>query len=667
MNSRSKIFHTAAFGAALVLVSAIGVYSTVVADSGGHGHAPPPARPTPDASQIKAAEEVEGNRIVSQGLAIEFSAQPSGSSTPGGTLMEGHFADVAFRVTDAASGDPVSGLFPVAWMDAAGASLDTLGSGEGMSCRARVQMYLRGLVGMRPMIDLNSYFVMVMNRDPTISVIDPILGVAGLTNLYAQVVLKRAGADWAKTADERRLFVSQPVADLVGVIDTEKFALTNQIVAGKRPTRVVLQPDEKYLWVGNDARAPEQSGVTIIDAGALKVVKFIATGKGHHEIVVSPDSRHAFVTNRDDGTVVVIDVVKLEKVKEFRTGGKPVALAYSTAGDALYIADGGTGEIEVIDGRTLETKTRLRVKPGLGPLRFSHDGRWGVGVNPADSEVYIIDAATAELVHTVKMPGRPFQVAFTGGFAYVRALETPDVRMINLSELAKGGQPVIARIPVGTNPPGKVRDLVLADTMAPASGEAAMLFGSPADMAIQYYAEGMNAPMGGFQTHGHAPRAVAVIDRAIKERAPGVYAAKVRIPQPGDYAVAFLLDTPGVLHCFTVAAAPNPSFKRDVAPLAVKYIVDDRKVKVGQAYRFKFRLTDPATQKPREDLSDVQVAYFPASGGTRLELVAKPVGEGLYEVDLMLKRPGAYYVYVGARSLNMPVGKLPYTTLIGVR
>jgi YVTN family beta-propeller protein len=666
VNSQNRIFQVAAPGAALLLVSLLGVQATV-ADSGGHDHAPPPARPTPDASKIKAAEQVEGNRIVSQGLAIEFSAKPAGASKPGGTLMEGHFADVAFHITDAASGEPVSGLFPVAWMDTAGASLDTLGSGEGMSCRARVQMYLRGLVGMRPMIDLNSYFVMVMNRDPTISVIDPILGVAGLTNLYAQVVLKRAGADWAKTADQRRLFVSQPVADLVAVVDTEKFALTGQIPAGKRPTRVVLQADEKYLWVGNDARAAEQSGVTVVDKDSLKVVKFIATGKGHHEIVVSPDNRHAYVSNRDDGTVSVIDVVKLEKVKEFRTGGKPVALAYSVSADTLYIADGGTGEIEVIDGRTLEIKTRLRAKPGLGPLRFSRDGRWGVGVNPADSEIYIIDAATAALVHTVNMPGRPFQVAFTGGFAYVRALETTNVRMINLSELAKGGQPVITTIPVGTNPPGKVRDLVLADTMAAAAGEAAMLFGSPADMAIQYYAEGMNAPMGGFQTHGHAPRAVSIIDRAIKERAPGVYAAKVRIPQPGDYAVAFLLDTPGVLHCFNVAAIPNPTFKREVAPLAVKYMVDDRKVKVGQTYRFKFRLTDPATEQPRADLKDVQVAYLPASGGSRYERLAKPVGEGLYEAELTLKRPGAYYVYVGARSLNMPVGKLPYTTLIGVR
>jgi DNA-binding beta-propeller fold protein YncE len=653
-------------GAAAALLAGPLVVGLAFAAVGHHDEPVPDLRPAKEASAYKDPDKVEGNRIISQGLAIEFSAKPAGASEPG-TLMEGNFADVAFQVTDAASGEPVSGLFPIAWMDAAGASLDTMGSGEGFSCRARVQMYLRGLVGMRPMIDLNSYFVMVMNRDPTISVIDPILGVAGMTNLYAQVVLKRAGADWAKTADERRLFVSQPVADLVGLVDAEKFVLTHQIVAGKRPTRVMLQPDEKYLWVGNDARGEDQSGVTVVDVEALRVAKFIPTGAGHHEILVTPDNRYAFASNRDAGTVTAIAVAALEKVKTLAIGGKPVSLAYSSQSEALYVAVGDVGEIAVFDGRTLEKRDSIRVKRGLGPLRFSRDGRWGVGVNPVENEAYVIDAATGRLAHTLSMKGRPFQVAFSDAFAYVRALESTDVRLINLGELAKGGKPVISTVPVGTNPMAKARDLVLADTMAPAPGEAAMLFGSPADMSIQYYTEGMNAPMGSFQTHGHAPREVSVIDRTIKEREPGVYAAKVRVPQPGEYVVAFLLDTPGVLHCFTATAVPNPSFTREVDPLAVSYLVQDRNVKVGKAYTLRFKLTDPATNAPREALEDVRVRYMPASGGSRRELSAKAVGDGVYEAELVLKYPGAYYVYVGAHSLEMPIGKLPYTTLVAVR
>ena len=71
-------------------------------------------------------------------------------------------------------------------------------------------------------------------------------------------------------------------------------------------------------------RHAEQSGVTIIDTDTLKPVISIATGPGHHEIAFSDDSRHAFVTNRDAGTVSVVEVRELKVVHEVKTGGKPI-------------------------------------------------------------------------------------------------------------------------------------------------------------------------------------------------------------------------------------------------------------------------------------------------------------------------------------------------------
>ena len=58
-----------------------------------------------------------------------------------------------------------------------------------MSCKDRVATYLQGIVGVRPMIDLNSHFLLVLNRDPSISVIDPVVGITGITNLFAQINL----------------------------------------------------------------------------------------------------------------------------------------------------------------------------------------------------------------------------------------------------------------------------------------------------------------------------------------------------------------------------------------------------------------------------------------------------------------------------------------------
>ena len=67
---------------------------------------------------------------------------------------------------------------------------------------------------------------------------------------------------------------------------------------------------------------------------------FIATGMGHHEIAFSDDDRYAFVSNRDDGTVTIVDVQSLEKVKELKTGEVPISLAFSPLGKALYESGG---------------------------------------------------------------------------------------------------------------------------------------------------------------------------------------------------------------------------------------------------------------------------------------------------------------------------------------
>src|SRR5258705_3041823 len=233
---------------------------------------------------------------VRDGVVMEFSIRPApGSSVP--ELMEGEFADLRFKLTDEATGQPLRGNGRGAWMDM-GHVIEAQEGGTQKSCKEKVQLYLRGVVGIRPMLDLNSYYVLLLNRDASVSVIDPLVSMAGVTSTLARVVLPKPGADWIKSADGKKLFISMPAAGQVAVIDTDSFKLVASVDAGRSPTRVVLQPDGRYLWVGNNAGRPDQSGVTVIDTQTLKTVKRFPTGLGHHEIAISDDNRHAFVTSR---------------------------------------------------------------------------------------------------------------------------------------------------------------------------------------------------------------------------------------------------------------------------------------------------------------------------------------------------------------------------------
>src|SRR6266545_612 len=190
---------------------------------------------------------------------------------------------------------------------------------------------------------------------------------APLTNLLTMVFLKSPGEDWVLSRDRRRLFVSMPLANQVAVVDAATWKVVANMDVGDRPTRLALQPDEKYLWVANDAasEAGDGSGVTIIDSAELKVVARLPTGAGHHEIAFTADNRYAFVTNQRAGTLSIIDVPKLAKIKDLQTGPAPVSLAFSPLSQAVYVVDEAEGAVTVVDRQRHEISARLKTKPGL--------------------------------------------------------------------------------------------------------------------------------------------------------------------------------------------------------------------------------------------------------------------------------------------------------------
>jgi YVTN family beta-propeller protein len=600
------------------------------------------------------------NRLVRDSVAVDFSVEKGGAA--GASLLEGEYADIQFRITDVATGSPLRALNPAAWVDVAG-SLSG-GAGGQSECKEKVALYLKGLVGIRPVADLNSYFLLVLNADPTISVIDPVVSMTGRTSLYATVLLPRPGADWAKTRNEKRLFVSMPLAAQVAVVDTESFKLSGTVAAGAAPTRVALQPDERYLWIGNDGRKPGESGVTVIDPTSLKRVASISTGRGHHELAFSGDSRRAFVSNREDGTVSVIDVARLAKVKDLKVGTAPISMAFSPLSGALYVADGKDGRIAVVDPDSLAITARIAAKPGLGPMRFTEDGRWAFVVNSIEHAVHVIDAGQNRVVHTVPVAGKPYQVALTRGFAYVRLLDTDKVSMLNVLSLGEGKTPIVTSFSAGSGAPRTAGDLSIADAITPASTDAAVFVNNPVEGKTYFYMEGMNAPMGSFSGYGHRTSAVGVVDRSVREIAPGTYAASMRLPEAGRYDVAFLLDNPSVLHCFPLEVKPNPLLTMYDGEVKVEYLNMPADAQAGTPLPLRVKLSNPRGGAPRTGVRDVQVTWYQPPGAMRQAVIARDAGGGIYEAEVSFAAPGPWYLQVTVPSLKAGPGEVPHRSLI---
>ena len=78
--------------------------------------------------------------------------------------------------------------------------------------------------------------------------------------------------------------------------------------------------------------------------------------------------------------------------------------------------------------------------------------------------------------------------------------------MINLLSLDRGAKPIVQSFATGSVAPKAAGELPLADSMAAANIDAAVLVVNPADNTT-YYMEGMNAPASNYQSYGAAARA----------------------------------------------------------------------------------------------------------------------------------------------------------------
>ena len=620
---------------------------------GAMAQAQEPAKPGVGSPTGKtAAQPLADQKVVEQGISIEFTVDPQKERLP--KPMAGEESVVKFKVTDTTTGTPVKGMNLSVWMSLRAEDK----APDAKQCHQRIQSFLGGTLRERPDVDLNSYYVLALNQSPDISVIDPLLGYGG-SKLLTLVLLKSPGEDWVLTRDGEKLFVSLPLVNQVAVVDTRTWKVATYIDAGPKPTRITLQPDQNYLWVVNEGNG---GGVTAIDTMTLKVMAQIPTGTGPHEEVISSDNRFAFVSNQESDTVSIIDVRKLQKITDVKVSPKPVALTRSELSKAVYVASETDGTITVIDEQSRQVQARMKAKPGLRSVRFAPGGRYGFAVNTKESTVNIFDAASNRLLHEVKTGKAPDQITFSDTFAFVRSLGTENVVMLRLATL--GTDVEITEFPGGQLAPEKASAPVRADSIVLAPEGNAVIVANPADKILYYYAEGMAAPMGNFQNYRREPRAVLVVDRSLREIQPGLYSTTIKFPASGKYDVAVLTESPRISHCFEAAAEPNPSMKteREVA-LRIEHQIKERQLAVGRNFPLRFKLIDAETNKPRGDLKDVKVLTLLAPGTWQQREMAKSLGDGIYEINLNVPQPGVYMVFVESASMRVQFRDMPYLML----
>jgi YVTN family beta-propeller protein len=604
----------------------------------------------------RAAEPAFSARAEHGGFAVEATlSRATPTAERDVPLRSGEPVTVRFRVSDT-SGAPISGAFPNGWMVLSGMG-STMAGNPDARCRLVLNRLQISSLPDQAEVDLNTFLVLALNEDATISVIDPRGGFGG-TRLLGLVALHGVGEDWVQLPDQERLAVTVPEANAIDIVDMRAWnAAVRRLDIGTRPRRVALQPDRTFFWVDTVEPATGVASAVAVNADTLAVTGRISIGSGPHEFAFSADSRFLFVANAAAGTVSVIDIGALAPVAELATGPHPVSLAYSELANAVYVADSEDGSVTVIDARSHTVRARIAGAPGIAQIGFAPAGRHAFVVNPRAGTVTIIDSALDRAINTVDSALAPDRVTFTGTTAYVRQSASANVMMLPLDQIA--AEP--AKLPVfgfpgGSQPPATAEWPSPAPPIAPVAGDRAVLVANAGDREIYYYQEGFAVPMGSFSNYKRVPRALTVVRRDLRESAPGIYETNASLGRPGSYDLVFRLNQPPFYHCFSfeVAAASVRQARRPprVAPAA-----PFEAVTAGHPVSLDFVVTDVTTGAPVGDLTDLTVLIMTPAWQTRQ--VAAPLGNGRYSIELAVPMPGLYAVVASSANAGIDYQPMP--------
>lgn len=548
-------------------------------------------------------------------------------------LQEGEITRVAVALSDKATGAPLRGVYPAAWLG----KMPEGGITSRAQCTGAVSGYLSGGMFNRADLDVNVYSVVTLNADATLTVVDPRFSFGG-SRLLAFVQLPAPGHDW--TLRGERLFVSMPEAGAVAVVDAASWRVVTNVRVGANPRRVL--PVGSRVWVAYEG------GVAALDAKTGAVAARLAIDGKDYDLAASDDGRHLFVTA---GTSVSIADARAARVStRIALGSKAVSLAWSPLAKMAYVA-GEDGTIAVIDASSV--RATIDAEPGIRQLRVAPGGRHLFIVNPAKGLVQIADTASNRVIQNGAIDGKPFEVTFSDQLAYIRRMESDVVLMVPLADLGTRGRPIpVVDFPAGQDAFGDPG--VPADGIVGAPGESAVLVSHPKDAKIYYYREGMAAPVGHFVNYGKVPRAVLVVDRTLREETPGVFSTIAKLPHAGTYNLAVFLNSPRMVTCFEVAVKTDPAeaARRAKWP-KVEPLTDVDVVAAGSTVKVAFRVTETGTGRAIESLRDAEVLVYDVTRGWNERRALQHDGGGRYATDVVLPQEGVYYVYIESAAAGL--------------
>lgn len=154
----------------------------------------------------------------------------------------------------------------------------------------------------------------------------------------------------AYSPDSSRVFISLQGTDSLAAIDLTKMAPLWTMKVGSTPAGV--------LWHNGKVLVADMGTdyVAVVDPADGHITDRIHTGKGAHNLFLSPDGKVIWVNNRVGGTTTSVDAATLGLIRTYKIPGGPDDIAFAPDG-RLWITRRWAEKVAVLDPKSGEFQT----------------------------------------------------------------------------------------------------------------------------------------------------------------------------------------------------------------------------------------------------------------------------------------------------------------------
>lgn len=166
--------------------------------------------------------------------------------------------------------------------------------------------------------------------------------------------------------DSSIVYVTLQSANSVAAIELKSGKVLWKAVVGSTPAGILWHREKLLVGImGADY-------VAVVNPSNGQVERRVQTAKGAHVLFVPPDGRVIYVTNRVDGTVVVLDPNTLGEIRRFRISGGPDDMDFAADGK-IWVTQRWSHSVAVVDAVTGSFETLETGRSPHGIWLNTHD------------------------------------------------------------------------------------------------------------------------------------------------------------------------------------------------------------------------------------------------------------------------------------------------------